>query len=231
MPRVRVNICSNGHTYNSSAYELPATPHAELLVGTAGHCQVVLPPVPGLAPVQARIVCEPQGYLLVDVAASAAAQQAGQPAPQPRLLEPGCECRMGVLSFVLEADRLPVSYPPQQACYFPVQQPTLQPGLPPMPQPVQYVPVVIMNNAPAQQRVSTRTSKFSRREASLLLARFHRHKMHNAYLWNLLWAVFTFLFLLAVCALAIRAFCPDLIKSDTQTIEGVRGVIRKVIDN
>ena len=235
MPRVRISISSQGHTYNSRTYDLPVEPYAELLVGTAAHCQAVLPAMHELAPLQACIVCKPRGYVVVDVVADMAAQRGGYAPPPPHPLTPGCELRLGAVSYMLEMEGAPVSpyaqpMPPQMPMQ-PMPQP-LQPRLQPMQPsvygaqpPVQYVPVFVMG-APPQKRPPVRTSKFSRQEASLLLARFHRHKMHNAYLWNLLWAIFTFLFLLAAVCLFLRLFFPEYIKNDIRAKEAVGESLR-----
>lgn len=209
MPHIRITASGLSRTY-----ELPETPRAETLVGAALYCQISLPEVKGLAPVQACIVSEPPGYVLVDMSAPAEVQGSGMSSRMSEPLEPGVVHRMGVISLMLEKE-----------------EPEILQVMPPQPQPVEVVtpsahrqestppPVQVqivmadLGGKAREERRPQKTSKFKRKEASLLLARFHRHKMHNAFMWQVLWLFLTLLMIVAVTCLAVRWFFPEWLKA------------------
>lgn len=209
MPRILISISCNGHTYNSRVYELSPVPNVEILVGSAQCCRIVLPEMREIAPVHASIAWTPQGFILTDLSSSVSQPPYGAvPSRVPMPLLPGVELRLGVVTFLLEPEATP------RPMY---QLPTNYAAVPPMQ--VQYVPVVIVDRSSREERPVKKTSKFKQKEASLLLARFHRHKMHNAYLWSLLWAFFSLLLLASVICLAMRSFFPDVVKQGDRFFE------------
>lgn len=212
-------------------------------MGCAPYCRIVLPEVSGVAPLHACIVREERGYIVTDMTAPVQVRENGSSARPSLLLEPGVERRLGVLSIELEAEPQVVQAEPVQVLpaqaeplqILPARMPLMQ-ELPghmaqqitanaPMPQsmgaPVQVVPIVInMPTAPPrEQKTVIRTSKFTKQEASLLIARFHRHKMHNSCLWMLIWMLLTLLFLIALTCLAIPVFFPEISKEGDKLME------------
>lgn len=97
-------------------YELPATPGAEIYIGTSPQCQLSLPGVEGLAEVHARIACQPQGYVLSDMGTPYGTLANGVPI-QADYLRPGVEYRMGSLVISLPAEAQQMGGAPQQQSF------------------------------------------------------------------------------------------------------------------
>lgn len=100
-------------------YELPPVVGAEVLIGSAPQCHLSLPGVDGLSEMHARIICQPQGYILEDLGSAYGTFANGVPI-RSDFLRPGVEYRLGAASITLAAEGAPA---PQQA-----QQPA--PGQP-----------------------------------------------------------------------------------------------------
>ncbi len=116
MPRIHVREPNHYYTF-----ELPVTPGAEVVVGTAPSCKLALPGVQGLSPTHARIVCQAEGYVIEDLQSQAGTLLNGRPV-RVEFMAPGAEYLLGAVSIVLEPDAV-ASQPVQQPVAQPVQQP------------------------------------------------------------------------------------------------------------
>lgn len=141
----RIYITEPNHFYT---YELPTAPGAEVLIGTAPHCQLALPGVAGLGEVHACISCQPQGYVIADLGSPTGTFANGVPIRSEYLMA-GVEYRLGAAVITLEAA---------------VPQP--QPGMPPMQQPVpQAAPVA---SQPVPQAAAPGAQPAAQKKASPL---------------------------------------------------------------
>lgn len=109
----RIYITEPNHFYT---FELPTAPGAEVLIGTAQHCQLALPGVDGLSEVHACISCQPQGYVIADLGSATGTYANGVPI-RSEFLMPGVEYRLGAAVITLEAampQQQPMGMPPVQ---------------------------------------------------------------------------------------------------------------------
>ncbi len=108
--------------------ELPAVPGAETYVGTESTCHVNLAGVPGVSPVHARIVCQPEGYVIEDLQSQYGTIMGGRPIVQPEYMMPGVEYVVGQAVLVLD---LTAQQPqqPQQGQANPAAQTVQKPKL------------------------------------------------------------------------------------------------------
>lgn len=111
----RIYISEPNHVYT---FELPVTPGAEILIGTSPQCRLSLPGVGGLAEVHARIICQPQGYLIVDMGSTYGTIANGRPVSSEYMM-PGVEYRLGAARIQFDAG-MPQAQ--QQPAAAPVQQ-------------------------------------------------------------------------------------------------------------
>ena len=138
----RIYITEPNHFYT---YELPATPGAEVRIGTSPQCQLALPGVGGLAELHASISCQPQGYVITDMGSPAGTLANGVPI-RTDFLRPGVEYRMGNAVITLAAEGAPA---PQQG-YAPQGYAPAPQGYAPAPQ--GYVPQPGYAQQPAPQQ-------------------------------------------------------------------------------
>lgn len=122
----RIYITEPNHFYT---YELPTAPGAEVLIGTAPHCQLALPGVGGLGDVHACISCQPQGYVIADLGSPTGTFANGVPI-RSEFLMPGVEYRLGAAVITLAVEGMPPQQPPMG---MPMQPPV---GMPPQQPPV-----------------------------------------------------------------------------------------------
>lgn len=185
MPRIQ--IIEPNHFYT---FELPVVPGAEVLIGTAPHCQLALPGVAGLAEVHARIVCQPQGYIISDLGSPYGTTANGAPFHSDYLML-GVEYRMGAAAISLLPDE--GMLPPQQ------MHP--QHMAPPMPQQVAPAPMPARAAAPAAGTVAPKKTVVRRKPASAaapatpaadineLAQRYNRKNSGNTALFNLIYVI------------------------------------------
>lgn len=83
-------------------FELPAMPGAEIYVGTESTCHVNLAGVPGVSPVHARIVCQPEGYVIEDLQSQYGTIMGGRPIVQPEYMMPEVEYVIGQAVLILD---------------------------------------------------------------------------------------------------------------------------------
>lgn len=121
MPRILIREPNHFYTY-----ELPVAPGGEVVVGSAPTCQLALPGVGGLAPAHARIVCQPQGYVIEDLRSQYGTLQNGRRV-QTEYMTPGAEYMLGAACITLDPASMPVAQPQQ------VQQHTGAPKTQPAP--------------------------------------------------------------------------------------------------
>ena len=109
------------------AFELPVAPGTEVVLGSAPTCSVCLPVEAGVAPVHARIVCQPEGYVIEDLQSGYGTFQNGRPV-QAEYMMPGVDYMLGSVGICLNP-QVGVSYPgggvPQS-----IQQEPQQPSAP-----------------------------------------------------------------------------------------------------
>lgn len=174
MPRIQ--IIEPNHVYT---FELPVAPGAEVLIGTAPHCQLSLPGVGGLGEVHARISCQPQGYVISDMGSPYGTLANGVPLRSDYLMH-GVEYRMGAAVITL----LPDAAMPQQ----PMQA---QPAAPAYQQPAAAA-------APAKKTVVRKKVATAAGSAPAAPAkgdlksaadRFNRSKGGNSALFNLIYVI------------------------------------------
>ena len=96
MPRIYIREPNHFYTY-----ELPVVPGGEVVVGSAPTCQLALPGVNGLSSTHARIVCQPQGYVIEDLHSQYGTLQNGRPV-QSEYMQPGLEYMLGAACITLE---------------------------------------------------------------------------------------------------------------------------------
>lgn len=106
MPRIFIKEPNHFYTY-----ELPVAPGSEVVIGSAPTCQLALPGVGGLSPVHARIVCQPQGYVIEDLKSQYGTLQNGRPV-QAVYMMPGAEYMLGAACITLDPQSL-VTQPAQ----------------------------------------------------------------------------------------------------------------------
>lgn len=119
----RIYITEPNHFYT---FELPVVPGAEVLIGTAPHCQLALPGVAGLGEVHACISCQPQGYVIADLGSPTGTFANGVPI-RSEFLRPGVEYRLGAAVIALEGAQQ--TAPPQQPMGAAMPQPMPQPAV------------------------------------------------------------------------------------------------------
>ena len=107
MPRILIREPNHFYTY-----ELPVAPGGAVVVGSAPTCQLALPGVGGLAPAHARIVCQPQGYVIEDLQSQYGILQNGRRV-QAEYMTPGAEYMLGAACITLDPASMPAAQPQQ----------------------------------------------------------------------------------------------------------------------
>lgn len=177
MPRIQ--IIEPNHVYT---FELPVVPGAEVLIGTAPHCQLSLPGVGGLGEVHARISCQPQGYVISDLGSPYGTLANGVPFHSDYLML-GVEYRMGAACITLLPDAAAM---PQQP--LPPQQPVAAPAPAPAPAAAGTVKKTVVR----KKTVSTAQAAGDKKAASASannVDRFNRNKGSKTALFNLIYVV------------------------------------------
>ncbi len=122
MPRILIREPNHFYTF-----ELPVTPGGQVVVGTAPTCQLALPGVGGLSPTHARIVCQPQGYVIEDLQSQYGVTLNGRRV-QAEYMAPGAEYMLGAACITLEAAVPPAAQQAQPAAVAPSPQVAESPG-------------------------------------------------------------------------------------------------------
>ncbi len=78
------------------AFELPVDPGAEIVLGSAPTSSVLLPVEAGVAPVHARIILRPEGYVIEDLQSGYGTFQNGRPV-QTEYMMPGVDYMLGMV--------------------------------------------------------------------------------------------------------------------------------------
>lgn len=121
----RIYITEPNHFYS---FDLPVTPGAEVLIGTAPNCQLSLPGVDGLSPLHARIFCQPEGYVIEDLGSQYGTLANGRPVLQPEFMAYGVEYRMAAAAISLVPEDAPAAQPTAPADQPAAAQPTAAPA-------------------------------------------------------------------------------------------------------
>lgn len=104
MPRIYIK--NQNQVY---AFELPVEPGTEVVLGSAPTSSVLLPAESGVAPVHARVVCQPEGYVIEDLQSGYGVFQNGRPV-QAEYMMPGVDYVLGTVG---------VCYDPQTNAPYP----------------------------------------------------------------------------------------------------------------
>ncbi len=89
-----------------STIELPVTPGGEVVLGSAPTCAVPLPVEAGVAPVHARVICRPEGYVIEDLQSGYGTFQDGRPV-QAEYMMPGVDYMVGAIGVCLDLQANP----------------------------------------------------------------------------------------------------------------------------
>lgn len=162
MPRIYVIAPNCFYTY-----ELPVTPGAEVLIGTAPQCHLLLPGVEGLAGVHACIVCQGADYMISDMGSPMGTFANGTPVRSVFLM-PGVEYRMGSLLISLAVEGMPPPVAPMPVQPWGMPQPMImqQPLYPAAPPPTNAPPAA----SPAPK---SRVKRLNREELNALRSKFN----------------------------------------------------------
>lgn len=188
----RIYITEPNHFYT---FELPTAPGAEVLIGTAPHCQLALPGVGGLGEVHACISCQPQGYVITDLGSPTGTFANGVPIRSEYVM-PGVEYRLGAAVITLAAEGAPAQQAmPQQA---PAQQ-----AAAPAPQPA--AAAAAPHAAPKKKAsplktgaAASKATKLGKKDLGNLAAKFDRSRGKNA-------SKATFIYVVALLIVAFYA--------------------------
>lgn len=169
----RIYITEPNHFYT---FELPTIPGAEVLIGTAPHCQLALPGVAGLGEVHASISCQPQGYVMSDMGSPTGTFANGAPIRSEYMM-PGVEYRLGAAVITLAAEDVP-----QQAAPQPVQQAAPQAQMPapaaaPQPEAAAKKPTLKKKASPLKTGGGAKTPK---KDLAGMAAKFDRSRGKSA---------------------------------------------------
>lgn len=178
----RIYITEPNHFYT---FELPVVPGAEVLIGTAAHCQLSLPGVEGLGEVHACISCQPQGYIISDLGTPYGTLANGVPLTSDYLMH-GVEYRLGAACITLVPEG--ATAPPPQAAA-PMQPLPPQAAAPVQPAPQQAAPAA---KKPQLKKPALRASGAAAgtaAPASDLSARFNRTKSNNTATFNFIYVI------------------------------------------
>lgn len=107
-------------------FELPAVVGTEVYVGTEATCPINLAGVGGVSPVHARIVCQPEGYVIEDLQSQYGTRVGERSVVQPEYMMPGVEYVLGQAVLVLDLSA-PQAVSPEPV---PQQQPRQEAGKP-----------------------------------------------------------------------------------------------------
>lgn len=190
----RLYITEPQHLYT---YELPVAPGAEVLIGSAPHCHLALPGVPGLAERHACITCYGHEYMISDLGSGGGTFANGTPVRSVFLM-PGVEYRLGAAVVAFGADgappppqfMAPPAYPvapgPMPPRQWPPQQPYAAPPYMQMPgygQPSgSAAPALPPRQEPASSAAAARGPKvrrLNREELDELKSRFYNPRPHG----------------------------------------------------
>ena len=107
-------------------FELPMVVGTEVYIGTEATCPSNLAGAGGVSPVHARIVCQPEGYVIEDLKSQYGTLVGGRPVVQPEYMMPGVEYVLGEAVLILDLSTQQVVSPEPVA----QQQPQQEAGKP-----------------------------------------------------------------------------------------------------
>lgn len=195
----RIYITEPNHFYT---FELPTAPGAEVLIGTAPHCQLALPGVAGLGEVHACISCQPQGYVLSDMGSPTGTFANGVPIRSEYLM-PGVEYRMGAAVITLAAEGMPPMQQPMAAAQPAVPQQAAPQQAAPAPQQGAAAPAAkkkspLKTGAAAKSGATKQPAKGGKNNLADMAARFDRNRGQGA-------AKMKFIYVVVLLAIAFYA--------------------------
>lgn len=153
MPLIYIKNSTQVYTF-----ELPVVPGTEVVLGSAPTCSVFLPAEAGVAPMHARIIYQPEGYVIEDLQSGYGTFQNGRPV-QAEYMMPGVDYMLGAVG---------VCYDPQGSAAYP------QGGTPQQQQQVAGQPGGVKKKSPLRRGAAAAGGGLDAKQLRAMAAKYKR---------------------------------------------------------